>query len=56
MIFFSPHRSFLVNLSQVKKVDEMFVHMNNGDKIKLSRDKKQEVRRKFYLYLEKNAW
>ena len=54
--FFSPHRSFLVNLSQVKKVDEMFVHMNNGDKIKLSRDKKQEVRRKFYLYLEKNAW
>ncbi len=54
--FLSPHRSFLVNLSQVKKVDEMFVHMNNGDKIKLSRDKKQEVRRKFYHYLEKNAW
>ncbi len=41
--FVRPHRSFLVNCTWVERIDTRDIIMKNGDKIPISRLKKQEI-------------
>lgn len=45
LLFYKPHRSFLINLkyiSEVKKNDGMYILMQNGKVVNISREKKEE--------------
>ena len=41
--FFIPHRTYLINLKQVKRLTDKYIEMKNGDHIPFSRRKKKEL-------------
>lgn len=50
-LFFSPHRSFLINLKHVKEYDKSTIIMSNSDKVLISRLKYCDFKKTFLEYL-----
>ena len=49
--FYTPHRSFLINLKHVKEYDRSSITMSNSDNVLMSRLKSSEFKKKFLEYL-----
>ncbi len=52
-LFISCHRSYLVNLRYVKSIGKTEIHLDNGDKIPLSRRLYNDVNKMFIQYYTK---
>ena len=50
-LFFTPHRSFLINLNHVKEYNKDNITMINSDKVLVSRLKYSDFRKRFLKYL-----
>lgn len=48
--FYLCHRSFLINLKYIERIDSSDILMKNGKKVLLSRRKNTELKEKFYNY------
>ncbi|MCI9262733.1 LytTR family DNA-binding domain-containing protein [uncultured Adlercreutzia sp.] len=51
--FFQCHKSFIVNLAQVSKLDGEGLLLRNGAKVPVSQRRRQETRERFFNYLGK---
>lgn len=52
--FVKPHRSYLVNISKIARIDKTDIILCNGVHIPLSRNKKSEIKDKFMNYVRGN--
>lgn len=50
--FYKPHRSYLVNMDYIKSFNRQFILMHNGEKIVLSRLKREEFINVFFSYVK----
>ena len=50
----SVHKSFCVGLRYVARFEKTDILLKNGERVPVGRDRVQDCRRKFLLYLEKN--
>lgn len=50
--FYSPHRSYIINMDYVKAFDRKQIVMDNDEKISISRLKKETFREVFYDYIQ----
>lgn len=54
--FCQVHRSYIVPLFRVNKIENLSIHMNNTDeKIPISRFKEKKVKKAYFDYIEQNA-
>ncbi len=53
--FYSPHRSYIVNMSYIQSFGKDIVVMKNGEKISVSRLKMKQFKEKFYEYLRSTS-
>lgn len=53
--FIIPHRTYIVNMNYISAIDNKFVYINNGEKIKISRLKKKEFQEKFFSFIREKA-
>lgn len=53
--FYRSHRSYLVNLERVHKIDKFYAHFANGAKAMISTRKYPEMKEKFFEYNSKTA-
>lgn len=53
--FYMPHRTYVVNMKFVSEVKEMYIILTTGEKIKISRLKRQDFKDKFFEYLHRKA-
>lgn len=49
--FFSPHRSYIINMDYIREIGTNEVLMHNGERVQLSRLKQREFKQLFYQYL-----
>ena len=54
--FLRIHKSYLVNMSQIKKLQQRGVELSNGETISISVRKYSEIRGKYLLWRGKNKW
>lgn len=52
--FFRCHKSYLVNLRNIRKIEDK-IYMKNGEKIPVSREKKKELKEVYLNYIVKVA-
>ncbi|MGX8850434.1 LytR/AlgR family response regulator transcription factor [Amedibacillus sp. YH-ame10] len=52
-IFFIPHKSFIVNISNIISICGNLITMKNGDIVPLSQKRATQFRKKFKKYIEK---
>ena len=52
--FVLVHKSYLVNLAHMKKIDREIL-LDNGSCVKLSRDRKGEIQQRYWDYIEEHA-
>lgn len=55
MQFYSPHKSYIVNMDYIQSFGKNVVIMKNGEKISVSRLKMNAFKEKFYEYLRSKA-
>lgn len=48
--FMRPHKSFLVNMEQIKQLDNKFIILQNGITIPVSRNKYEIIKKQFFRY------
>lgn len=48
--FFRCHKSYLVNLARVRKIDKVYAYFANGDKAMISSRKYPEMKEQFFAY------
>ena len=53
--FYMPHRSYIVNLNYIEKVDKCEIILCNGEKIRVSRLKQKEFQERFYDHIRRGA-
>lgn len=53
--FIIPHRTYIVNMNYISAIDNRFVYIHNGEKIKISRLKKKEFQEKFFSFIREKA-
>lgn len=54
--FCQIHRSYIVPLFNIKKIEEMFIQVENADKkIPISKFREKQVKKAYFDYLEQNA-
>lgn len=53
--FYSVHRSYIINMNYVDKIEKDRVHMLDGSIIKISRLKKNEFTEKFYDFIRRKS-
>lgn len=51
-LFFQPHRSYLINLGLVQSFDGRQIHMQNGQKIPVSRTKREEFKSAMLQFMQ----
>ena len=53
--FYMPHRSYIVNLNYIEKVDKCEIILCNGEKIRVSRLKQKEFQERFYDHIRRGS-
>ena len=53
--FYSPHKSYIVNMDYIQSFEKSTVTLKNGEKVKVSRLKMNEFKEKFYEYMRSRA-
>ncbi|MCD7826193.1 MAG: LytTR family DNA-binding domain-containing protein [Clostridiaceae bacterium] len=53
--FYMPHRSYIVNMNAINKIECGYIYLNNQEKIKVSRLKWKEFKNYFYEFIRKKA-
>ena len=53
--FYSPHRSYIVNMDYIKSFDKKYITMENNELILISRLKREEFISTFYAYIRSKA-
>lgn len=53
--FYMPHRSYIVNLNYIEKVDKCGIILCNGEKIRVSRLRQKEFQERFYDHIRRGA-
>ncbi|HBG7072580.1 LytR/AlgR family response regulator transcription factor [Clostridioides difficile] len=53
--FYSPHRSYIVNMDYIKSFDKKFITLENDELILISRLKREEFKKVFYSYIKGKA-
>lgn len=51
--FYSPHRSYIVNMDHVAMVDTEGIVMSNGDEIKVCRSLLLKIKKEYWEYINK---
>ena len=53
--FYMPHRSYIVNMNYIDKIEEEKIYLINREKIKISRLKKKDFRMKFFDFIRRKS-
>ncbi|MCI8580446.1 MAG: LytTR family transcriptional regulator [Dorea sp.] len=53
--FYMPHRSYIVNMNYIDKIEEEKIYLINREKIKISRLKRKDFRTKFFDFIRRKS-
>lgn len=53
--FYMPHRSYIVNMNYIDKIEDGNIYLTNQEKIKISRLKRKEFRAKFFDFIRRKS-
>lgn len=52
--FYKPHRSYLINLNMIHKIDNKFIHMSNSQQIPIARGKRDDLMKVYMAFRRKD--
>ena len=55
LMFVMPHRTYIVNMNFIQRIDDRYVYLCNGELVKISKLRKKEFKEKFFSFIRGKA-